>query len=254
MTRFILGVGTGYTISGYLNKGFLATKSTRKSKATKYPTESGIELVDNVYIEPWTIEIQGLVPSHNHLGESPGPSVVWQTLKSMQDRRERMMYFDPKNSYSNLVIVHLEDNSSSRHGLGLLFTVRLQEIRDATIGTAGTFDPNFRYDVADSNLKKRLPPNAVAQASATRYYPIDAIGSGERTAGEVERDFARTSVTHVPSLPQINGGRYNVPPPSPLLSGGYGGNLNSCNKFSISIIRFATGRCGRNFIILFMVE
>ena len=199
-SQFVLGAGT--VLQGQLADGFPSVKALRRSNVTTYPTESGIDLVDNVDVQPWMIEIRGIVNGYWERGISLSPTIVWRAMRAMQDLKRRLSYHDNKNSYENLVIAELEETSDDQSGLGLSFRIVLQEVRDATTGLAfGTYNVDERYNVADDAMKERLPASTSQFASAATfvpdpYYGRIFIGQGARSGvGQVIPSYARVAGT-----------------------------------------------------------
>ena len=181
-TRFILGAGT--PLFGKFDKGFPSIETQRDAVATQYPTESGIELTDNVDVKPWRLNIRGIVNGAGRYGASPKPKEIWNILQALQSSKSRISYTDHKSSYSNLVITKLSEVTDAQSGLGLIVEISLQEIRDATVGVLqGSFNTTERWLIAAEIFRNKNPKTEFEQFGTSKWFPSPTNQAGPVTIG-----------------------------------------------------------------------
>lgn len=114
-----------------------------KSTVTDYPTEEGFYIQDNVYLNPFTLTMKGIITDTplGFLGENmeiPGnlvESPLEEALDNLLMLRDKKIVFDVVTGlkiYSNMIFTNFEPTRDLDTARSLQFTAELKQIRKAS--------------------------------------------------------------------------------------------------------------------------
>ena len=120
--------------------GYYVEKFTNAYKVTAYPVETGSRISDHVVAENKVIEMKGWISNIHPLG-AVGPSLAdraregWSQIEDMASAKELFTIYGRHGTYDSCVITKAEKESNAKTGLGLRFTLILQQVQIASAVT-----------------------------------------------------------------------------------------------------------------------
>lgn len=157
---------------------------TGSTTPTDHPIEDGAVVTDHAIEQPLEIELQGVITSRPITvlaserttsfmanGLDGRPESAWDRIRLLRTSKQLVSVFTELREYSNMMIVSDSVTRDARTGRVLDISLRLREIRLATVETTDAPEPTDPVDKPTPDLgpkqTKPAPPRVETKAAET---------------------------------------------------------------------------------------
>ena len=114
--------------------GYLGEEHEIRVTVTRFPLESGAQLMDHAVHEPDLLKLNGwtsdLFPSDPaNISDADRPARAWAEIRRMADERTPLQVVTILGVYNSMVLTRATAPVGTRTGRGLLFTLEFQEVQ-----------------------------------------------------------------------------------------------------------------------------